>query len=84
MATVERFVLRRPQVQQGMRPQHRGTDGGLVLAMEDWFSRGVFGKHPHRGIEAVGVRLRCRCVAASTLGLDDLRMSARIEGEYNC
>jgi redox-sensitive bicupin YhaK (pirin superfamily) len=21
--------------------------------MEDWFPRGVFGKHPHRGIETV-------------------------------
>jgi redox-sensitive bicupin YhaK (pirin superfamily) len=25
---------------------------GLAL-MEDWFPRGVFGKHPHRGIETV-------------------------------
>ena len=68
MATVERSVLRidRPQVQQGMTPQHRvrplmpaamrgdfaATDPFLAL-MEDWFPRGVFGKHPHRGIETV-------------------------------
>jgi Pirin len=24
-----------------------------VALMEDWFPRGVFGKHPHRGIETV-------------------------------
>ena len=68
MATVERSVLRidRPEVQQGMTPQHRvrplmpaamrgdfaATDPFLAL-MEDWFPRGVFGKHPHRGIETV-------------------------------
>src|ERR1700693_1423314 len=65
MATVERSVLRidRPDVQPGMTPQHRvrplmpaamrgdfaATDPFLAL-MEDWFPRGVFGKHPHRGI----------------------------------
>src|SRR5271165_1608803 len=68
MATVERSVLRidRSEVQQGMTPQHRvrplmpaamrgdfaATDPFLAL-MEDWFPRGVFGKHPHRGIETV-------------------------------
>ena len=68
MATVERSVLRidRPEVQQGMTPHHRvrplmpaamrgdfaATDPFLAL-MEDWFPRGVFGKHPHRGIETV-------------------------------
>ncbi len=68
MAVVERSVLRidRPEVQQGMTPQHRvrplmpaamrgdfaATDPFLAL-MEDWFPRGVFGKHPHRGIETV-------------------------------
>ena len=68
MATVERSVLRidRPEVQQGMTPQHRvrplmpaamrgdfaATDPLLAL-MEDWFPRGVFGNHPHRGIETV-------------------------------
>jgi redox-sensitive bicupin YhaK (pirin superfamily) len=68
MAAFERSVLRidRPEVQQGMTPQHRvrplmpaamrgdfaATDPFLAL-MEDWFPRGVFGKHPHRGIETV-------------------------------
>src|SRR5271165_5320036 len=68
MAALERTVLRidRPEVQQGMTPQHRvrplmpaamrgdfaATDPFLAL-MEDWFPRGVFGKHPHRGIETV-------------------------------
>ena len=55
-----------PDPQQGMTPQHRvrpllpaamrgdyaATDPFLAL-MEDWFPRGVFGKHPHRGIETV-------------------------------
>jgi quercetin 2,3-dioxygenase len=79
MATVERSVLKidRPEVQQGMTPQHRvrplmpaamrgdfaATDPFLAL-MEDWFPRGVFGKHPHRGIETVtmssGDRDLCR------------------------
>jgi quercetin 2,3-dioxygenase len=68
MALLERSVLKidRPVVQQGMTPQHRvrplmpaamlgdfaATDPFLAL-MEDWFPRGVFGKHPHRGIETV-------------------------------
>jgi redox-sensitive bicupin YhaK (pirin superfamily) len=68
MAAFERSVLwiDRPEVQQGMTPQHRvrplmpaamrgdfaATDPFLAL-MEDWFPRGVFGKHPHRGIETV-------------------------------
>ena len=68
MASFERSVLRidHPEVQQGMTPQHRvrplmpaamrgdfaATDPFLAL-MEDWFPRGVFGKHPHRGIETV-------------------------------
>src|ERR1700687_4124638 len=68
MSLFERSVLRkhRPEVQQGMTPQHRvrplmpepmrgdvaATDPFLAL-MEDWFPRGVFGNHPHRGIETV-------------------------------
>jgi redox-sensitive bicupin YhaK (pirin superfamily) len=68
MAAFARSVLRidRPKVQQGMTPEHRvrplmpaamrgdfaATDPFLAL-MEDWFPRGVFGKHPHRGIETV-------------------------------
>jgi quercetin 2,3-dioxygenase len=68
MAAFHRSVLRidRPEVQQGMTPEHRvrplmpaamrgdfaATDPFLAL-MEDWFPRGVFGKHPHRGIETV-------------------------------
>ncbi|HEY1943482.1 MAG TPA: pirin family protein [Roseiarcus sp.] len=68
MSAFERAVLRidRPQIQQGMSAQHRvralmpaamrgdfaATDPFLAL-MEDWFPRGVFDKHPHRGIETV-------------------------------
>ena len=68
MAAFQRSVLRidHPEAQQGMTPQHRvrplmpaamrgdfaATDPFLAL-MEDWFPRGVFGKHPHRGIETV-------------------------------
>jgi redox-sensitive bicupin YhaK (pirin superfamily) len=35
-----------------MRGDFAATDPFLAL-MEDWFPRGVFGKHPHRGIETV-------------------------------
>jgi redox-sensitive bicupin YhaK (pirin superfamily) len=68
MAVFQRSALRidHPEVQQGMTPQHRvrplmpaamrgdwaAVDPFLAL-MEDWFPRGVFGKHPHRGIETV-------------------------------
>jgi redox-sensitive bicupin YhaK (pirin superfamily) len=55
-----------PEARPGMTPQHRvrpllpaalrgewaAVDPFLGL-MEDWFPRGVFGKHPHRGIETV-------------------------------
>ena len=52
-----------PTVQTGMTPQHRvrplipsgdpkATDPFLLL-MEDWFPRGVFDRHPHRGMETV-------------------------------
>jgi redox-sensitive bicupin YhaK (pirin superfamily) len=68
MNVLNRTVLRidHPEAQQGMTPQHRvrpllpaalrgewaAVDPFLGL-MEDWFPRGVFGKHPHRGIETV-------------------------------
>ena len=50
-------------VQVGMNPQHRArhvldpgrfaeSDPFLMLA-EDWFVRGTFGEHPHRGFETV-------------------------------
>jgi quercetin 2,3-dioxygenase len=68
MSVLKRSVLKidRPAAQQGMTPQHRvrplmpaamrgqwaEIDPFLGL-MEDWFPRGVFGKHPHRGIETV-------------------------------
>jgi quercetin 2,3-dioxygenase len=52
-----------PSMQPGMSTQHRvrqlvapgnwdATDPFLLL-MEDWFPRGVFDWHPHRGIETV-------------------------------
>ena len=67
-AAFERSVRRidHPEAQQGMTPQHRvrpllaeGMRGDwasidpFLALMEDWFPRGVFGKHPHRGIETV-------------------------------
>jgi hypothetical protein len=68
MSGFTRSVLRleHPEVRQGMTPEHRvrplmpaamrgdwaAVDPFLAL-MEDWFPRGVFGKHPHRGIETV-------------------------------
>ena len=68
MTIFERSVLTvdHPETMRGMTPQHRvrplmpaamrgdyaATDPFLAL-MEDWFPRGVFGKHPHRGIETV-------------------------------
>jgi redox-sensitive bicupin YhaK (pirin superfamily) len=61
----QRSVARidRPVVQMGMTPEHRvrplipsgdarATDPFLLL-MEDWFPRGVFDRHPHRGMETV-------------------------------
>jgi quercetin 2,3-dioxygenase len=62
---VRRSVARidRPTVQMGMTPEHRvrrlvppgdpwATDPFLLL-MEDWYPRGVFDRHPHRGMETV-------------------------------
>ncbi len=64
----ERAVLRidHPEPQQGMNGLHRirpllpmGQGGDRSLTdpflglMEDWFPRGVFDRHPHRGIETV-------------------------------
>jgi quercetin 2,3-dioxygenase len=65
VSILQRSVARidRPAVRTGMTPQHRvrplvpsgdpkATDPFLAL-MEDWFPRGVFDKHPHRGMETV-------------------------------
>jgi redox-sensitive bicupin YhaK (pirin superfamily) len=68
MAAFKRSVLRidKPEPRRGMNADHRvrpllpeamrgdwaAVDPFLAL-MEDWFPRGVFGKHPHRGIETV-------------------------------
>jgi redox-sensitive bicupin YhaK (pirin superfamily) len=62
---LQRRVARidRPKIQTGMTPEHRvrplipsgdpkATDPFLLL-MEDWFPRGVFDRHPHRGMETV-------------------------------
>jgi redox-sensitive bicupin YhaK (pirin superfamily) len=67
-SALQRSVLRidHPDVEQGMTAQHRiralmpaamrgdwaSVDPFLAL-MEDWFPGGVFGKHPHRGIETM-------------------------------
>ncbi len=64
-AVLRRSVARidHPAEKTGMTPQHRirplvasgdpkATDPFLAL-MEDWFPRGVFDKHPHRGMETV-------------------------------
>jgi quercetin 2,3-dioxygenase len=65
VSLLQRSVARidHPKVQMGMIPQHRvrplissgdpkATDPFLLL-MEDWFPRGVFERHPHRGMETV-------------------------------
>lgn len=65
VSVIQRSVARidRPAERMGMTPQHRvrplvssgdpqATDPFLAL-MEDWFPRGVFDKHPHRGMETV-------------------------------
>jgi len=39
-------------VWHGLRGDWEAVDPFLAL-MEDWFPRGVFDKHPHRGIETV-------------------------------
>jgi hypothetical protein len=62
---LQRSVARidHPTVQTGITPEHRvrplippggpkATDPFLLL-MEDWFPRGVFDRHPHRGMETV-------------------------------
>ena len=83
MAAFARSVQRidRPRVQQGMTAEHRvrplmpaamrgdfaATDPFLAL-MEDWFPRGVFGKHPHRGIETVTYVLEGRIDHYDNLG----------------
>ena len=41
-----------PLMPAAMRGDFAATDPFLA-PMEDWFPRGVFGKHPHRGIETV-------------------------------
>lgn len=64
-AILRRSVARidHPATKTGMTPQHRirplvasgdpkATDPFLAL-MEDWFPRGVFDRHPHRGMETV-------------------------------
>jgi redox-sensitive bicupin YhaK (pirin superfamily) len=83
MALFNRSVSRidHPEVQQGMTREHRvrplmpaamrgdyaATDPFLAL-MEDWFPRGVFGKHPHRGIETVTYVLEGRIDHYDNLG----------------
>ena len=59
---LQRRVARidRPTVQMGMTPEHRvrplissddpGATDPFLLLMEDWFPRGVFDRHPHRGM----------------------------------
>ena len=42
----------RPLMPAAMHGDFAATDPFLAL-MEDWFPRGVFGKHSHRGIETV-------------------------------
>jgi redox-sensitive bicupin YhaK (pirin superfamily) len=83
MDVFERAVrnIDHPESQQGMTPEHRvrpllpaamrgdwaATDPFLAL-MEDWFPRGVFGKHPHRGIETVTYVLEGRIDHYDNLG----------------
>lgn len=50
-----------------MRGDYAATDPFLAL-MEDWFPRGVFGKHPHRGIETVTYVLEGRIDHYDNLG----------------
>ena len=100
MATVERSVLKidRPEVQQGMTAQHRvrplmpaamrgdfaATDPFLAL-MEDWFPRGVFGKHPHRGIETVTYVVEGRIDHYDNQGHEGtLRSDLRVSEDLGC
>lgn len=66
--SVDRLVDK--PIGQGMTPEHRARhliepgswaaiDPFLVLA-EDWFPRGVFHSHPHRGLETVTIVLEGR------------------------
>ena len=83
MEILQRKVLavEHPEPRQGMTSQHRvrplmpaamrgeweAVDPFLAL-MEDWFPRGVFGKHPHRGIETVTYVLEGRVDHYDNLG----------------
>ena len=81
MASFERSVLRSSHrgVQQGMTPAasreaaDAGGDAGdfaatdpFLALMEDWFPRGVFGKHPHRGIETMLTSSRAASTTTTT------------------
>ena len=57
----------RPLLPAAMRGDWAATDPFLAL-MEDWFPRGVFGKHPHRGIETVTYVLEGRIDHYDNLG----------------
>jgi quercetin 2,3-dioxygenase len=80
---LQRRVLRvdHPVEQQGMKPTHRiralmpaamrgdwaAVDPFLAL-MEDWFPAGIFGKHPHRGIETMTYVMEGRLAHADNKG----------------
>jgi len=57
----------RPLLPEAMRGEWAAVDPFLAL-MEDWFPRGVFGKHPHRGIETVTYVLEGRIDHYDNLG----------------
>src|ERR1700721_1963460 len=82
-----------PEAQQGMTPQHRvrallpAAMGGdwkavdpFLALMEDWFPRGVFGKHPHRGIETVTYLLEGRIDHYDNLGHEGVILPGDAQG----
>lgn len=48
-----------PRVRQGfvLEPGHREAYDPFLLVAEEWFRKGTFQDHPHRGIETVTVVL---------------------------
>ena len=89
VAILQRSLARidRPTAQMGMTPEHRvrtlipsgdpKAADSLLLLMEDWFPRGVFDRHPHRGTETVSYVIDARLdhFRRRSAGLSEVNMA---------
>ncbi len=76
----------RPLMSAAMRGDFAATDPFLAL-IEDWFPRGVSGKHPHRGIETVTYVIEGRIDHYDNQGhegMDPLEGSCGARGAAHC